>query len=751
MRFMDADFPGPGLTGMDGRLPRIAPRIVWGVVALDALLFVVLVASLPFAARYQSQYGGGVAKFLHPIALVAQVGFGALIAIRRPRHPVGWLLLASATAFLLDEGLIQNFVIYAIDIRHRAIPGGDVVGSFESMMWVFGIVPIAVFLPLVFPTGSLLSHRWRLFVWFAVPTIIVIFIANGLSPNPSATNYINGVHPVTLSAPYAAIVDALSGALLLLPILVIVSTTALVLRYRRGSSDERHQIKWMLLAIAFYGLGYASSFVPSLFGINIPFLQSVGVLGVVLVPVAAAIAVLKYRLYDIDVVISRTLVYGSLAAFITAVYVGISVGIGHLVSSGGQPNLPLSVVATAIVAVAFQPARERLQVIANRVVYGKRATPYEVLSQFSERVAEMYGVEETLPRMARVLAEGTGAERAQVWLRTGSLLRLAAGWPQSEVADEPVPVRGEEMPGLPGGQAVPVRHQGELLGALTVRKRAGESLTPIEEKLLDDLARQAGLVLKNVRLTDDLLQRLDELRASRQRLVRAQDGERRRLERDIHDGAQQHLVALKVRLSLAEMLITKDPEKARAAIIQLKADADEALSTVRDLARGIYPPLLAEQGLTAALESQARKATLPVNVEAIGIRRYSQAVEATVYFCVLEALQNVQKYADATIATVRIRTDEGSVHFEVEDDGKGFDPTTAKRGAGLTNIRDRLDALGGELELESAAGSGTRLTGHLPIGEVIGSAISPTTKPSDESVTEPISGASTVQAAGANR
>jgi signal transduction histidine kinase len=436
-------------------------------------------------------------------------------------------------------------------------------------------------------------------------------------------------------------------------------------------------------------------------------------------PVAIGAAILKYRLYDIDVVISRTLVYGALAAFITAVYVGIVVGVGTLVGSGGKPNLVLSIVATAVVAVGFQPVRERLQKVANRLVYGKRATPYEVLSQFSERAAESYAADDVLPRMAHVLADGTGAEQAEVWLRSGPTLRPAAVWPNADGAaptESPrsVPLAGDTVPEIPEAtRVVEVRHQGELLGALTVSKRQGESLTPVEEKLLDDLASQAGLVLKNVGLTAELLARLEELRASRQRLVAAQDEERRRLERNLHDGAQQNLVALKVKLGLAEVLAEKDPARAKALVGELKSDADEALETLRDLARGIYPPLLADKGLAAALEGQARKATVPVIVDADGIGRYPQDIEAAVYFCVLEAMQNVQKYAHATRASVRLSQEGGALSFEVEDDGDGFDPETVKRGAGLTNMADRLDALGGKLEVAASAGSGTRLIGSI--------------------------------------
>jgi signal transduction histidine kinase len=700
----------------DDRRARMLRKLVWGLVGFDALMVVLMVVSYPLAARYASAYGGGVTEILFPAGLVVQVGFGALITIQRPRHPVGWLLLASATAFLLDLGLIQDFVIYAIDIRQRAVPGGDLVGSFSQMMWIPGVVPVMIFLPLIFPTGKLLSRRWRPVIWIALAAAILAFIANSVVPGPDNTNVIQGVHPVSLSAPFSSIAEFLSGALLLMPVLVVVGIFALALRYRRGSADERHQIKWLLFAVVLYGFGFGASLLPTLFGHPIPLLQDVAVLGIVLVPVSAAIAVLRYRLYDIDVVISRTLVYGSLAAFITAVYVGIVVGVGTLVGSGGQPNLALSIVATGIVAVAFQPVRERVQKVANRLVYGKRATPYEVLSRFSERVAETYAGDEALPRMARVLAEGTGAERADVWLRSASTLRLSASWPEAAAAEEPLAVRDQVLPKVPGAdRAVAVRHQGELLGALTVTKRVGESLTPIEETLLDDLANQAGLVLKNVGLTAELLARLEDLRASRQRLVAAQDQERRKLERNLHDGAQQNLVAIKVKLGLVEMLAERDPARAKAMLAELTIDTGDALETLRDLARGIYPPLLAEKGLGAALESQARKATLPVAVEVDGIGRYSQETEAAVYFCVLEALQNVQKYAEATQATVRLGQVDGELRLEVQDDGKGFDVGSEKKGSGTQNMEDRLDALGGGIEIRSGIGEGTMLKGFIPV------------------------------------
>jgi signal transduction histidine kinase len=180
------------------------------------------------------------------------------------------------------------------------------------------------------------------------------------------------------------------------------------------------------------------------------------------------------------------------------------------------------------------------------------------------------------------------------------------------------------------------------------------------------------------------------------------------------NGAQQHLVALKVKLGLVEMLVARDPARAALTLEQLKGDADDALETLRDLARGIYPPLLADKGLVVALESQARKATVPVQVEADGVDRYSQDVEATVYFCVLEALQNVQKYASATKVVVRLGADGGTLTFSVIDDGAGFDAVVVKKGSGLTNMADRIDALGGSVAIASTRGAGTTVHGELP-------------------------------------
>jgi len=646
------------------------------------------------------------------VAFLALLWLGCFVAARRPDNPIGWLLAAGGSVFVLD-GVLQSYAGY---LRAHGPGSGDLVVALENYLWIIGIGLAVILVGFLFPTGRLLSRRWRWVAWPAAITLGVTYVA--LTADAASGDYLVAgvVNPLRPTGALLAIVDFLSGFFLLLPIAAILSAVAIVIRYRRGDVEERHQVRIVMCATAVYAITFgAKQFFESVTGHRLLLLEDLVIVGVVAVPAGVGIAVLKYRLYDIDVVINRALVYGSLAGFITAVYVGIAVGIGALLGNGGKPNLGLSILATAIVAVGFQPVRQRLQRIANRLVYGNRATPYEVLSQFSERVAESYAVDDVLPRMARLLAEGTGAQRADVWLRSGEWLRAAAVWPAEALARDPVALDGDALPAVAGADTmVPVRHQADLLGALSLTKRTGESLTPVEENLLADLAHQAGLVLKNVGLTADLQTRLDELRASRQRLVTAQDEERRRLERNLHDGAQQHLVALKVKLGLTEMLMRSDPERARATIGELKTDADEALNTLRDLARGIYPPLLADKGLSIALQSQARKATVPVTVHADGIKRYSQELEAAVYFCVLEALQNVEKYARASLVTVALTQSNGSLSFEVRDDGCGFDPATKPRGSGLVNMYDRLDALGGQLTVDSAPGSGTRLRGDVP-------------------------------------
>jgi signal transduction histidine kinase len=492
-------------------------------------------------------------------------------------------------------------------------------------------------------------------------------------------------------------------------------------------------LKWLASAGALLPLVFAGTTVAVMVGANLTSGLGGAVssaafnIALLALPVATGVAILKYRLYDIDIVINKAVVFGGLATFITVVYVAIVVGFGALVGTAGKPNVALSILATAIVAVAFQPVRERVHRFANRLVYGKRATPYEVLSQFSDRVAEVFASEEVPARMARVVAEGTGAARADVWLRVGAEIRRVASWPEAvSTKAEPIQISGELLPHVEHvTRLVPVRHQGELLGALSINKASSEPLSPVEEKLLTDLAAQAGLVLRNVRLTAELQARLSEtsqqaaeLRASRQRIVATQDAERRRLERNIHDGAQQHLVALTVKLRLAATQAAKDPQRALRSVQALEAETDEALRTLRDLARGIYPPILREQGLVNAVRAEADKLSIPARVDGDSVDHYAPDVEAAVYFVCLEALQNVSKHAHASSVAIRLRAQNGALSFDIADDGAGFDVSKDVRGTGLRNMADRIEAMGGLLVVEATPKAGTRVTGQIPAAAI---------------------------------
>jgi len=322
--------------------------------------------------------------------------------------------------------------------------------------------------------------------------------------------------------------------------------------------------------------------------------------------------------------------------------------------------------------------------------------------------------------MVSVLAGATGADRAEAWIRVGTELRPAAIWPRGSPPSAAVAIgTGDSLPAFGGAsRAAAVSQGGELLGALSLHKPPNEPLTSTEDDLLRHLASQAGLVLRNAALTTELRASIDELRASRRRLVEAQDAERQRIERNLHDGAQQQLIALTIHLGLLEES-AGDPAAVRELVAAVKNGVRAALDDLRDLARGIYPPLLADQGLVPALQAQAGKASLPVEIDADGIGRYPQDTEAAVYFCTLEALQNIAKYASASRATVGLSCSDDSLQFTVTDNGTGFDTATIRYGTGLQGMADRLAALGGALQIRSQPGHGTILSGELPLPHLV--------------------------------
>jgi signal transduction histidine kinase len=689
---------------------QTASRLAWGLWIFGVLLNIlglVLVA----LGRHDPAPGTFGFRGSEAVFALAFGTMGALIAARRPANPIGWLFVSGGV--LGGAGFVSNeFANYSLH-HEVAVPGSESARWISEWLW-FPSLLIFAFLLLLFPGGRLPSPRWRPLVWIVAGGTAFALIGGWLSPTaPAAFD-----DPITiwpLPGAFGAFAGTVSSVGALLTMLsVLLSTSAPIVRYRTATTEIRQQLKWFAAAAGLWGMILIVFF--AVMGTAPSYAYPVSILWVIsaaMIPVATGIAILRHRLYDIDVVINKAVVFTALAAFITAVYLGIVVGVGAAV--GARGNFALSILATAIIAVAFQPARERARHLANRLVYGKRATPYETLSEFAERMSETFATEEILPRMARILGEGTGARRAEVWLRVGTEIRGAASWPEEQPDVKSIPLRDGELPEIGGfDRVVAVRHLGELLGALAVSKPPTEPLTPAEDELISDFASQAGLVLRNVRLTSELRARLEELQSSRQRLVTAQDEERRRLERNLHDGAQQQLVSLAIKLRMARSISEKDSAKADQILAEVESEAADALENLRDLARGIYPPLLADQGLVAALSAQARKAPLPVEIVSDGVGRYPQEIEAAVYFCCLEALQNVAKYSRASRAVVHLEGGQGSLSFSVEDDGAGFDPATTARGTGLQNMADRVEALGGQIEIASRPGEGTRVIATIP-------------------------------------
>jgi signal transduction histidine kinase len=671
---------------------RTARRLArgWWLLTMVLLVLTFVLASLSHGEVKPDVFG----TLTILIGMTTFATVGALIASRLPRNPIGWLFSGIAFGFILWAFRLA-YVVYGLVASPGSFPGVTFVAWFGSWLPLLAITSIPLVF-LLFPNGSPPSRRWRLVGWIAIGGAGLVVLGNILVPGPLGgfedQVRVRIANPTGIQALEGVANGLLTAGAIAVLVAGVASLIALVLRYRRARGEERQQIG---MVAGLVGVDLGDVLFPTFF-----------LLILIGVPVASGIAILKYRLLDLDIVIKKTVVFGAVVVLITAVYLGVVAVVGPRV--GGKRGDVASLAATIIVVLAFQPVSTWARRLADRLVYGGRATPYEVLSGLSDRLGASYSTEDVLPRLVQIVAAGTGATQAGVWLRVGPDLRCTASWPPETLATTMVRLAGEDLPPFPGvDHAFAVRHQAELLGALTVALPASDPMTPSQEKLLNDLAAQAGLVLRNVRLVEDL-------RASRQRIVAAQDERAKALERNLHDGAQQQLVALAVKARLMESVIRKDPEKAIALAREVGEEAGGALENLRDLAHGIYPPLLADKGLAAALEAQARKSSVPVQVMADGVGRFPHEIEAAVYFSCLEALQNVAKYAEAAGAVVRVAEVGDELTFEVADDGVGFDTSSTRYGTGLQGMADRLDALGGAIEIRSARGEGTTVAGRVP-------------------------------------
>jgi signal transduction histidine kinase len=447
----------------------------------------------------------------------------------------------------------------------------------------------------------------------------------------------------------------------------------------------------------------------------------------------------------IDRLLAHTVAAAGLTGVVTACYVVIVIGLGRVPDHNERGLLTLSMAAAGVAALLYLPARERLGQFANRLVYGERDAPDEALRTFGTRLSRAIPMDELLLQLAESLRKTLILDGAEIWTGSSERLEIAVSVPERKAA--PLSLSATEAPvvaragvsgpawlkvwlsGLLVGReehvirVAPITHSGEVLGLIVAdRGDGGDAFGEEEERVLAELARQVGLALHNVQLDSALQQSLDQLRqqaaelqASRARIVAAGDAERRKIERNLHDGAQQHLVALAVNLRLTKTLAERDPSKAAQMLDQLTSDVQETLQELRALAHGIYPPLLMDRGLGEALNAAGGRAALPTIVEAEDVGRYNPDVEAAVYFFSLEALQNAGKHAgESAEAKVKVWRDGNLLRFSVSDDGAGFDPKDFTGGAGFTNLSDRLGAIGGSFRLDTAPGQGTTLEGWIP-------------------------------------
>ncbi len=670
---------------------RATTRFAWALCALavaGSVAFIVREATGATGSISETFLGNGQEAF----GAIAFATVGALIVSRGKRNAIGWLFLAIGISY----GLSAFGSALSDTTVERTTPWQWGIWL-NTWSWVPGWFLMVTLLFLLFPDGHLPSPRWRWVAWLGVAAVVLAIVGGELSPTAGGNTH-GYVSPLPTASESFANVGLLLSMLCLV-VAAVASVVALIGRYRRSTGEERLQMKWFVYAAVVSLVLTPTRSVA----VHRPILLFLGLVSTLILPVAVGVAILKYRLYDIDVVIRKTVVFAIAVVILTAAFVAGAALVGTVVS-GSETAGRIGVAFT--VGLLFEPARRLASRIADRVVFGGRATPYEVLSEFSRRAAEAYDADDVLPRIAQIAAAGVGAEGAHVWIRLGNTLQAQASAGDVGVV-APVALTGDELPTLPDDHSEAVLYRGALLGAISVSMPANDPMSAEKGRLIADLASQAGAILANVRL-------IEELKASRQRLVAAQDEERRKIERNIHDGAQQQLVALAVKQRIAASMVGKDDDGARRMLEELQSQTTEALDDLRDLARGIYPPLLADKGLVAALEGQARKAVVPVTVHADGVGRFAEDTEAAVYFCCLEAMQNIAKYAKATHADLRLHNGDGRLAFEVTDDGDGFDTTVIGYGTGLQGMADRLAALDGTLSITSAPGEGTSVAGSLP-------------------------------------
>ena len=638
-------------------------------------------------ASHRADHGARVT--LETLFGVLNLGLGLMLVARRPRDRTARLLAVAmiGTAITFNHqahSTVSDYLIgdwwFAHDLAHLL----------SGVAYMYAVI--------VFPDGRLLPngsrHRWLLRAAYGVVTLVL------------AANVLGGR---VEGHPGQRFFTVLFG--LLIP---LVGVAAQSYRLRRAADPVVRQqsrlLRWALLPMLIGGVAYlvltrmlGSASVEDVGFAVFPVLFA-------LVPLALIMGILRYRLWDLDLFVSRALLSVGLAAFIGLVYVAVVVVLGQGLGPGGSTGL--KIVATAIVAVAFEPVRERLARFANRMVYGDRANPYEIMAETSDRLAGAISVDEILPSIAEATVKGVGGVAGQVTAFLPGGGRKTVEWPEPGIVTS--------FPFV-----MPVTYQGEAVGEIGVATVHGERLRPEAKALLAALAGQAGLAVNNARLTIELEARLQEisgqaveLRASRQRIVTARQVQRQRVVQIIHDRVEVRLDRAADMLDELEPLIGSDVERSRECVDALVDECGDALGALRELARGIFPAILADRGLAAALDAYVLQADMPnVDLHLDGVDatdRSDPQAEVIVYFCVIQALANVSAYAPGSSVIVGVRAEMGHLSFSVADDGPGTDPQRLQAGGDVRDMRDRVEAVGGELDATTTLGEGTVISGSVP-------------------------------------
>ncbi|GLZ35140.1 hypothetical protein Lesp02_73270 [Lentzea sp. NBRC 105346] len=665
------------------------PRIAWyaGTALGGAGLAVAIGLRLGEAAGPHGTVAGlsWVALGILPLFVV-----GVWLARKRPDHPQARRMLLMSTALAVNAGVeipIQR--AFESNGPGRWFWWANLIYQYTGMLALIS----AVLLLASFPDGVVERtwQRWALrAVWLhlAMPPLLLI-----TAPNLAIDVYLLPTPPVVPSPFFVPWLAPLGGPLADLYLSyygAAVLVSVLFVRFLQADAEQRARMRLLMYVtiglIVSFGLeeALASRFperplwVQLFGGISIVFL--------LMVPVSVVVGIVRHRLYDIDLVVRRSVAFGLLSLAIAAVYIGLSVAPG--LALGDQIPVELAVVLTIVAAAAFQPLRKYLERVANRLVFGERVNRYELVTRFGAALEQTVELGELLPRLAETVHKGLAASWVRVALPSTSAV---AG----VVSGDPV-------------LSVPL---GSVAGRIECGSKEG-GYGPADRELLVTLARQAATAISNVQLTARLAAQVDELALSRTRIVTAQDEERRRIERDIHDGAQQQVVALIMKLRLARNQLLRGARPVGDVLDELQSDTRELLADLRELAHGIHPPVLSDRGLVAAVEARADRLPLTVTVNAspeLRDRRLGPDVEGAAYFVVCEALTNVVKHSGASDAVVSLSAVDGRLEVSVQDSGVGLG---SGNGHGLTNLRDRVEALGGSLTLSGS--SGTRVLAELP-------------------------------------